>query len=217
MSPPAVVRTFALLDIAGFTALTESHGDDRAGDLAMRFVEVTVSHLADGDRLIKTMGDAVLVASVTPTAGILLVKRIVESCYQISDFPVVRGGLHHGPAVERGSDMFGSAINLTARLAAQASGEQILATGLVARVAREIGLESQPLGKFSLRNVQEPVELWELRLHDAPADRKIDPVCRMNLARDRAAGTLVFDDTEYWFCSVDCIGRFASAPEAFTS
>ena len=217
MSAPQILRTFALLDIAGFTALTETHGDDQAGDLAVRFIEVTRGHLRDGDRLIKTMGDAVLVATPDPSAAIGLVTRIVESCYAIPDFPVVRGGLHHGPAVERGDDMFGSAINLTARVAAQAAGEQILATEDVAASARDSSVEVEALGEFALRNVQGLVGLWELRLHDAPSDRRVDPVCRMGVARERAAGTLVFDGAEYWFCSLGCAGRFTAAPRDFVS
>ena len=215
MSGSAIARTFALLDIAGFTALTESHGDDHAGDLAMQFVAVTEGHLEDGDLLIKTMGDAVLLATPDPPSGVSLVTKIVESCYEIPGFPVVRGGLHHGSAVQRGSDMFGSAINLTARLAAQASGEQILATETVAAAARGVGVETVSLGEFSLRNVQDPVQLWELRFMNSPADHKIDPVCRMNLGRGRAAGTLFFDGVEYWFCSVECVRRFSISPVDF--
>ena len=62
--------TFAMLDLAGYTALTEQHGDLHAADLAIEFAELARRCLRDGDRLIKSIGDAVLLASSDPQSGI---------------------------------------------------------------------------------------------------------------------------------------------------
>lgn len=57
-------------DLAGFTALTEAHGDVIAADIAERFVAVAESVMDTGDRLVKAIGDAVLLTSVDAAAGI---------------------------------------------------------------------------------------------------------------------------------------------------
>ena len=79
--------TFAMIDLAGFTALTETHGDERAADLATSFAGLAAHHLGPSDRLIKTLGDAVLLAAENPTTGLELVRKILEDCYQTDGYP----------------------------------------------------------------------------------------------------------------------------------
>jgi len=69
--------TFALVDLAGYTALTETHGDEHAAELATTFAALATECLASGDRLVKPIGDAVLPASTNPSAGISLVDRLL--------------------------------------------------------------------------------------------------------------------------------------------
>ena len=59
----------AFVDLAGFTALTEAHGDVLAADIAERLVSVTNSVTAVGDRLVKDIGDAVLLTSTDAASG----------------------------------------------------------------------------------------------------------------------------------------------------
>jgi adenylate cyclase len=197
------------------TALTESMGDEAAADLAVHFAELAQRQFGPGDRLIKTLGDAVLLASDGPASGLLLVRQILETCYRIDGFPIARAGLHHGPAVKRRDDMFGAAINLTARIAPQAAGGQVLGTAAIAESARAEGVETMTLGTFELRNVVEPVELWDVALCSAPEGGAVDPVCRLHVARARAAGRLRHRALDYWFCSLDCAATFAQAPARY--
>ena len=60
------VRTFAFVDISGFTALTEAHGDEEAVATLARFREITHAALAPSDILVKTIGDAVMLAFSQP-------------------------------------------------------------------------------------------------------------------------------------------------------
>jgi len=115
---------FALVDLAGYTALTETHGDEHAAELATTFAALAAECLASGDRMVKPIGDAVLLASTNPSAGITLVDRLRMASADVTGFPLARAGLHHGPAVERDGDMFGAAVNLAARVAGQAAGGQ---------------------------------------------------------------------------------------------
>src|SRR6185312_8234508 len=97
-SSKRIEATFGFIDLAGFTVLTESQGDDDAADVATRFAELTRAALAPGDRLVKTIGDAVLVASPTPDAALDLVERLLHSAGEDRSLPSLRAGFHHGPA-----------------------------------------------------------------------------------------------------------------------
>src|SRR5688572_31417147 len=103
-----IVATFGFIDLAGFTAHTEEHGDEDAADLATRFFEITRAALGPNDRLVKTIGDAVLVTAPDPESGLALVERLLTDVAAEPRFPALHAGLHHGPAVERGGDGFGA-------------------------------------------------------------------------------------------------------------
>ena len=79
------------------------------------------------------------------------------------------------------------------------------------------GVVYESRGKHGLRNVAEPVEIFAaLWASDVGADElPIDPVCRMAVDPDRAAGRLTHEGTVYYFCSLPCAGHFASYPERF--
>jgi len=204
--------TFAMIDLAGFTALTDSHGDAEAADLATGFTDLARTSLADGDQLVKSIGDAVLLASPTPAGGIELVRRILNRCSERKGYLATRTGIHAGPAAARGDDFFGSAVNLTARLASHASGGQVLATGAVATAAGSLGLTSRELGHVEFKNVATAVEVHELDLGvHVESTESIDPVCRMRVAHHQAAGFLRHEGVDHWFCSLACAHTFTAA------
>src|SRR5215217_2743171 len=101
------------------------------------------------------------------------------------------GSLHHGPAVERDGDYFGAAVNLAARVSAEAAGGEVLVTGHTAALAPQVhGVLYESRGRRQLRNVREPVELFAaIRTGEASeAALPVDPVCRMVVDPERAAG-----------------------------
>lgn len=204
--------TFAFVDLAGFTALTETHGDAEALDLIDTFVAMARASLGPGDQLVKCLGDAVMLRFPEPMAALDGLGKLLVACVSTDYFPVPRTGLHHGPALERDGDWFGATVNLAARIAAQAQGGQTLTTSAVALAARNRGIDVVELGCFGLRNVAEPVELFELALAPVTEATSIDPVCRMQVRHERAAGRLRYDGHDYWFCSLRCAGAFAADP-----
>ncbi|MGQ0480394.1 MAG: YHS domain-containing protein [Pseudonocardia sp.] len=208
-------RTIAFVDLAGFTALTEAHGDELAADVAERLEGLARMALGPADSLVKTIGDAVMLAMPDPWSGITVVRRILEGCYETPGCPLARAGIHHGPVVSRGQDLFGSAVNLAARVTGQTAGGQVLSTELVAQRARARGLRVTNLGSFDLRNVTEPVELFDLLLHAPVTGGAVDPVCRMHVERDTAAGRLRYEGVNYWFCSLSCVAAFSERPERY--
>ena len=177
-----VEATFGFVDLAGFTALTEAHGDTEAVLQLDRFQSITLGALGPGDHLVKTIGDAAMVVFSEPSAAVSAMGRLFVAMAD-SGLPSGRAGLHHGRAIERTGDYFGASVNLTARVAGQAHGGQLLATTEVAEAARGLGVAVVDLGCFELRNIAEPVELFELEVFPLSAGTATDPVCRMQVAR----------------------------------
>lgn len=208
-----IEATFAFVDMAGFTALTERQGDEDAADLATMFADITRAALSPGDRLIKTIGDAVLITSPTPEAGLGLIERLLTEAAAEPRLPTLRAGLHHGEAIMRDGDVFGAAVNLAARVAAEAHPAEVLGTEPIAHAAREMGIPVVDIGEVALKNVRKMTFLYSMALMLGVGDTPIDPVCRNHVDRRTAAGRLRYVNKEYWFCSLTCAAAFASNPE----
>ena len=210
-----VERTFSFIDLAGFTALTEAHGDNEAVALLDRFLAITRQSLGPADQLVKTIGDAVMLASRAPQDAISAVTQVMVGCHTTSGFPLPRAGIHHGNAIARDGDYIGSAVNLAARVAGHACGGQLLATIEVAAAAR-LTFDVVPLGPYQLRNVFEATDLFDIRFTAGETSHTIDPVCRMHIGPEHAAGTLHHNGHDYWFCSLECVAAFAADPVRYT-
>jgi adenylate cyclase len=211
--------TFVFADIAGFTALTEAHGDEQAVALVEAFTDVVRQELprVDGEH-VKTIGDALMLRIPGPDDAIRLGIDISQQAWSHGTVPV-RVGMHHGPAIERDGDYFGAAVNLAARVSGVAAGGEVLVSGTTAALAPDLeGVVYQSRGRQQLRNVSEPVEVFAAIPVGAGAEAlPIDPVCRMAVDPDRAPGRLLHDGQAYFFCSLSCAGTFAQQPERFAS
>jgi adenylate cyclase len=213
--------TFVFADIAGFTALTEAHGDDEAASLVAEFCSAVDAELpASGGTQVKSIGDALMLRVPEPADAVRLGLRIVHDVMPGHGAPAVRVGLHHGPYVERGGDFFGAAVNLAARVSGQAVGGEVLLTGRTAALAPDIdGVIYEPRGRQALRNIREPVELFAAVRTGQEAGRRlaVDPVCHMAVDPDHAPGRLMYEGSAYFFCTLSCAGAFARRPETFVS
>lgn len=203
--------TFGFVDLAGFTALTDAHGDQVAADQIARFTVLAQQATTGPTALVKVVGDAVLLAADEPEDTLKSTLELLVACNAEPEFPLARGGLHTGSAVRTGNDYFGAGVNVAARVTARAAGGELLLTTQPAHAARRLGLLVHELGSARLRNVSEPVELF--RIDVAGGQSSTDPVCRMTVERQAAAGMLSHDGHEFWFCSLECAAAFAQAPE----
>jgi adenylate cyclase len=212
--------TFVFADIAGFTALTEAHGDEQAAALVGDFCDAVSAGLPDDGMLVKTIGDALMLRIPDPAQAILVGLHIAHGVMRGHQAPAVRVGLHHGPAVEREGDYFGAAVNLAARVSGLASGGEVLLTGDTAALAPELGgVFYESRGREALHNVREPVEIFAA-IRQGQSTRgplPVDPVCRMAVDPDRAAGRLVHDGIAYFFCTLACAAEFARQPDRFVA
>lgn len=196
------------VDMAGFTAFTEVHGDHRAAELADTFATLAAGALGPGDAMIKTLGDAVLITSENPTAAVAFLRRLHDETRRVRGFPLLRAGITAGSVVQRRGDVFGSTVNTAARLAAVAEAGQIVANGDAASaLGGSDRVAAVSLGPLQLRNVGSPVEAFALDLGNRHQDH-VCPVCRMHVATDTDQLTITHQGRSYRFCSTDCLSLF---------
>ena len=214
-----VSHTFLFADLAGYTALTEAHGDEAAADAAAGFCDRARALLpGHGAHEVKAIGDALMIHVPEALGAARLAEELVCGYGRSHRELGVGVGMHTGTAVRRGGDWFGSAVNIAARVADLAcAGEVLLTAATVAALGPSVGMRSR--GTHALKNVTEPVELFELALGDSRSPRAlpVDPVCRMAIDPERAVERRAHDGAEYLFCSQRCAGLFAGAPDRYAA
>jgi class 3 adenylate cyclase len=135
--------TLALLfsDVEGFTAMIERLGDLRAREVIRDHNKIVRTEVAvHGGREVEIQGDAFFLVFPDPRSALhcaVSLQRAFVAYTESNPDPLrVRIGLHVGETLREGERFFGRSVNLAARVAAQANGGEILASGnLVARVS----------------------------------------------------------------------------------
>jgi adenylate cyclase len=146
----------AFADLAGYTRLTEEAGEEEALDIVERFVDAVQHTLPDDARVVKTIGDEVMVVAGDAPS---LVDWAVGFQSLHVDRPLPRIGIHHGRVLYRDGDYFGRAVNLAARVGARAAGGEVLVTRPVVRVAGR-HLQFTRVGEVKLKGFAEATELF---------------------------------------------------------
>jgi adenylate cyclase len=146
----------AFADLAGYTRLTEEVGEEEALEVVERFVELVSETLPDDARVIKTIGDEVMVVGTDVAALADWAVGILELS---TERPLPRIGIHAGSALYRDGDYYGRAVNLAARVGARATGGEVLVTREVKEAAGR-NLSFQPIGEVKLKGFDEATELF---------------------------------------------------------
>ena len=163
---PAVL-TFLIADVRGYTSFTQKRGDEAAARLARRFAEVAQEGVeAFGGSLIELRGDEAL-AVFTSARGAIRAAAELQDAFKDEttsdpELPLPVGiGLDAGEAVPVAGGYRGGALNLAARLCAQASAGEILASPEVVHLARKIeGVRYERHAALELKGLEEPVGVF---------------------------------------------------------
>jgi adenylate cyclase len=150
-------------DIVGFTHLTEVHGDDTALELVDAHARTVAGLLPDGARVVKELGDGLLLWFSDAAAAIDTGLALQERCAAVhgGELPLwVRVGIHWGCPRRRGDDLIGHDVNLTSRITGLAApGEVLCSEAAVAEAGPLGGVDVQPLGAVFVKGVAQPVPL----------------------------------------------------------
>jgi adenylate cyclase len=147
-------------DLAGYTRLTEEEGELQAVDAVERFVEAVEVTLPEEARIIKTIGDEVMVVGSDPAA---LTDWAVGFQRLQSERPLPRIGIHYGVALYRDGDYYGRDVNIASRVAARSAGGEVLVTRPVVEHAGS-HLEFDRIAEVKLKGFSEPTEIFIARV-----------------------------------------------------
>ena len=149
----------AFADLAGYARLTVERGDEEALEAVERFVEAVEHTLPSDARVIKTLGDEVMV--VGSDAAALTEWAVGLQSSLDAGQPPPRIGIHYGEALYRDGDYFGREVNQAARVVARAAGGEVLVTRPVVDTAAGVdGISFERIGEVGLKGFSEPTELF---------------------------------------------------------
>src|SRR4051794_14393979 len=129
-----VDRCFAFVDLCGFTAFTDRHGDEQVvlvlAELRSALREAAARR---GVRVVKWLGDGAMLSSTMIDAVAALAVEMDARMKTAIPSLAVRAGLAFGPVIMfEGDDYIGRSVNLASRLCDRAQPHELLATTLVA-------------------------------------------------------------------------------------
>jgi class 3 adenylate cyclase len=161
-------RTVLFTDVEGSTALTQRLGDARAREVLREHERIVREALrVHGGSEVKAMGDGFMASFSSATGALecaIAMQRAFAQHNEAAEEPIqVRIGLNAGEPIAEAADLFGTAVNLAARIAAKAEGGEILASDVVRQLVAGKGFLFADRGEVALRGFEDPVRLFEVR------------------------------------------------------
>ena len=169
MSPKTTNIAIMFADISGSTRLFEILGDATARVTVSDTLELLtkVIHQYNGT-VIKTIGDEIMCTFPTADDSANAANEMQETLEEANEMRdegpeiKIRIGMHYGPAILEGGDVFGDAVNVAARMAAQAKGGQIITTKSTVDLLEPIMRASTRfIDRSPIKGKKEDIEIFE--------------------------------------------------------
>ncbi|WP_328390702.1 adenylate/guanylate cyclase domain-containing protein [Nocardia sp. NBC_00416] len=111
------VLAVGFADMVGYTRLTRHLHPDELSTLLEAFESTTTEAISEnGGWVIKNVGDEVMFAAESPLAAARIALALQESTMTVGTTPELRVALAYGPVLQRFGDLYGSVVNIAARL-----------------------------------------------------------------------------------------------------
>ncbi|KIN90986.1 adenylate/guanylate cyclase domain-containing protein [Thauera sp. SWB20] len=164
------VRTVIFADLTGSTGLFESAGNVAATQIVTRCTHALGRHLAcAGGRIVKYLGDGVLVLFDDPVAAVQAASRLQDVLEELASAELrrapigVKTGVALGPIVEHDGDCYGDPVNVAARLSDRAqTGETLIGEAVFASLPDGLRLACHSLDRISIKGKAEPLRVWRV-------------------------------------------------------
>jgi adenylate cyclase len=151
----------AFADLVGFTELGETIPVEELGSVAVQLSRLAEQVIEPPVKIVKEIGDAVMLVSAEPDALVDGALRLVEGSDGQEGLPAIRAGIAYGPAVNRWGDWYGSTVNVASRLTGRARPSSVLATEAVRDAAE--GFEWSFAGEKKLKGLSAPLRTYRAR------------------------------------------------------
>lgn len=165
LGPPTGHVAVMFTDIVGSTEFTQTHGDAKHYEMVQahdRIVRAALQEFAG--REIKHTGDGIMAAFDDVTLGVCAAQRVQREIKAHRDVAPeigmgLRIGLAAGEPIKAGADLFGSTVQLAARVCALATGDQIIVTDPARTICERLGIGFADLGEQPLKGFKQPVRV----------------------------------------------------------
>lgn len=156
-----IPMTIMFTDLENFTAFTSREGDEAAREyLDSHHKLVGPIIRSRGGRIVKKLGDGLLVSFGAPEGAVLAAVEMVDAHDQHLR---LRAGIHHGEAVMLGNDLVGNDVNIAARVTDVAKGGEILVTRDVRTAIGDLpAVRFGRARRKSFKGVDEPVSVYKV-------------------------------------------------------
>jgi class 3 adenylate cyclase len=174
--PPGGFQTILFTDIAGSTALSQRLGDSGAQELRRTHNKIVREALArHGGSETKHTGDGIMAAFTSASQAVACAVAIqvalqedaLDATAQASGQLRVRIGLNAGEPIAEERDLFGTAVDLAARLRDMAEPGEILISDVVRQLVAGKGFLFNDRGDHALKGFEDPVRVFEVRWQDS--------------------------------------------------
>jgi adenylate cyclase len=152
----------AFADLVGFTELGETIPSEELGSVAGRLSRLAEEVVEPPAKIVKEIGDAVMLVAPEPALLVETTLRLVEGSDGVEGFPAIRAGVAFGPAVNRWGDWYGSTVNVASRLTERARPASVLATESVRNAAAD-GFLWSFAGEKKLKGLSAPLKAYRAR------------------------------------------------------
>src|SRR5688572_7479714 len=167
MSTSRQLAAIMFTDIVGYTAIM-GEDENRAFELLRknRKLQQPIIERYHG-KWIKEIGDGVLASFMTVIDAVLCAGAIQQGTDAVPGLRL-RIGIHLGDVVFENNDVFGDGVNIASRLQALAPvGSILISEAVYKNVSNKKEIRTQFVREEMLKNVKEPVRIYEVRTEDA--------------------------------------------------
>ena len=164
-SAPHFARAHLFVDLRGYTDYVETHGDHEGARLIDRYrIFVREALASEGGQEVRTEGDSFYIVFDSASAAVQAGQAIIAAAESSPELPIRLGiGIHAGEAVHTAEGYVGAAVNLAARICAQAGPGELVVSDTVRGLTRTyIDVAFVPLGNRQMKGVSEPIPLFRV-------------------------------------------------------
>ena len=192
-------------DIVGYTVLM-GNDEQKAFELLNknRLIHKPIIEEFNG-RFIKELGDGVMASFNTVSDAVTAAIKIQETCNAANDFQL-RIGIHQGEIIFEQDDIFGDVVNIASRIQSAAKpGCIYISESIHNNVSNKKDIQTKFVKEEMLKNVKEPVRIYEVLTNYTPAPREATNLKPFITKSEKSIAVLPFvnmsnDAEQDYFC-----------------
>lgn len=200
-----------MADLSGYTAMTEMHGAEAAATIISRYLHLVNLSLKGNSEMLERVGDQVVIISDNADDIASSAMALYQGAKLQDHFLPVHAGMHYGEVLVQDGHLYGSPVNLTARITASArEGKMLCSADFINVLSQPVSFNYRFHGLMRFKNIIHSQQIMELV---PPCDHSlnpkfIDPVCHLELNEKESLFRLKRKNKVHYFCSQHCMNVF---------